>query len=74
VARAAASANNARRNGLAPNYYEHWLAARERLVITKGLTDREVMGERKEAWTEAHRQPRTKPVELNAALRGQKVA
>jgi nitrile hydratase accessory protein len=33
-------------------YYEHWLAALERLVVEKGLTDREEMRERKEAWTE----------------------
>jgi nitrile hydratase accessory protein len=29
-------------------YYEHWLAALERLVVEKGLTDREEMRERKE--------------------------
>src|SRR6267154_5729269 len=36
------------------HYYEHWLAALERLVVDKGLTDRQAMHERKEAWTEAY--------------------
>jgi nitrile hydratase accessory protein len=50
-------------------YYEHWLAALERLVTAKGLTDREAMHQRKEAWTEAYRHtPHGKPVELNAGL------
>jgi nitrile hydratase accessory protein len=47
------------------HYYEHWLAALERLVVEKGLTDREAMGESKEAWTEAYlHTPHGKPVEL----------
>jgi nitrile hydratase accessory protein len=50
-------------------YYEFWLAALERLVTEKGLTNREAMHERKEAWAEAYRHtPHGKPVELNAAL------
>jgi nitrile hydratase accessory protein len=50
-------------------YYEHWLAALERLVTAKGLTDREAMRERKEAWADAYRRtPHGKPVELNASL------
>jgi nitrile hydratase accessory protein len=54
-------------------YYEHWLAALERLVTTKGLTDREAMRERKEAWTEAYRRtPHGKPVELNVCPGEQK--
>jgi nitrile hydratase accessory protein len=54
-------------------YYAHWLAALERLVAAKGLTDREAMRERKEAWTEAYRHtPHGKPVELNAGLGLQK--
>jgi nitrile hydratase accessory protein len=49
-----------------PQYYEHWLAALERLVVEKGLTDREAMRERKEAWTEAYlHTPHGRPVELN---------
>jgi len=50
------------------HYYEHWLATLERLVTEKGLTNREAMHERKEAWAEAYRHtPHGKPVELNAA-------
>jgi nitrile hydratase accessory protein len=47
------------------HYYEHWLAALERLVVEKGLTDREAMRDRKEAWTEAYlHTPHGQPVEL----------
>jgi nitrile hydratase accessory protein len=50
------------------HYYEHWLAALERLVVEKGLTDRETMRERKRAWTEAYlHTPHGKPVELNGS-------
>jgi nitrile hydratase accessory protein len=46
-------------------YYEHWLAALERLAAAKGLTDPEAMRERKDAWAEAYRRtPHGKPVEL----------
>ena len=46
-------------------YYHHWLAALERLVTAKGLTDRAAMEIRKEAWAEAYRHtPHGKPVEL----------
>src|SRR3954447_17561063 len=34
-------------------YYEHWLAALERLVTAKGLAERGALTQRKEAWTEA---------------------
>ena len=48
-------------------YYEHWLAALERLVAAKGLTDSAAMLARKEAWAEAYRHtPHGKPVELGA--------
>ena len=54
---------------MATRYYEFWLTALERLVTEKGLTDREAMNERKEAWAEAYRHtPHGKPVELNAAV------
>jgi nitrile hydratase accessory protein len=47
------------------HYYHHWLAALERLVTTKGLTDRSALAARKEAWAEAYRHtPHGKPVEL----------
>jgi nitrile hydratase accessory protein len=46
-------------------YYQHWLAALERLVTAKGLTDRAALETRKEAWAEAYRHtPHGKPVEL----------
>jgi nitrile hydratase accessory protein len=49
-------------------YYEHWLAALERLVTAKGLSDPATMLARKEAWADAYRHtPHGKPVELSAA-------
>jgi nitrile hydratase accessory protein len=49
-------------------YYEHWLAALERLVAKKGLADSAALLERKHAWAEAYRHtPHGKPVELSAA-------
>lgn len=51
-------------------YYEHWVAALERLVETKGLVDNAAMAERKEAWADAYRHtPHGKPVELGAKIR-----
>ena len=47
------------------HYYEHWLAALERLVAAKGLSDRVAMLARKEAWADAYRHtPHGKPDEL----------
>jgi nitrile hydratase accessory protein len=52
------------------HHYEHWLAALERLAVDKGLTSREAMRERKEAWTEAYLYtPHGLPVELSALLK-----
>jgi nitrile hydratase accessory protein len=46
-------------------YYEHWLAALERLVVAKGLSNPPAMLERKQAWADAYRHtPHGKPVEL----------
>ena len=46
-------------------YYHYWLAALERLVVTKGLSDPAKLLERKEAWADAYRHtPHGKPVEL----------
>ena len=46
-------------------YYEHWLAALERLVSSKGLSDPAALLARKEAWADAYRHtPHGKPVEL----------
>jgi nitrile hydratase accessory protein len=48
-------------------YYEHWLAALERLVTVKGLTDQNALLMRREAWAEAYRTtPHGTPVELAA--------
>ena len=46
-------------------YYEYWLAALERLVAAKGLTDPVAMAARKEAWVVAYRHtPHGRPVDL----------
>jgi nitrile hydratase accessory protein len=46
-------------------YYEHWLAALERLVTAKGLSDPAALLQRKQAWADAYRHtPHGKPVEL----------
>jgi nitrile hydratase accessory protein len=46
-------------------YYEHWLAALERLVAAKGLSDPDEMLVRKNAWADAYRHtPHGKPVAL----------
>lgn len=46
-------------------YYHHWLAALERLVMAKGLTDKAALQDRKEAWADAYRHtPHGKPIEL----------
>jgi nitrile hydratase accessory protein len=46
-------------------YYHHWLAALERLVVTKGLSDPTALLARKEAWADAYRHtPHGSPVEL----------
>jgi len=52
------------------HYYEHWLAALERLVTGKGLTDHAALLQRKAAWADAYRHtPHGKPVELAAGHR-----
>jgi nitrile hydratase accessory protein len=46
-------------------YYHHWLAALERLVTEKGLTDPSARAARKEAWADAYRHtPHGEPVVL----------
>ena len=48
-------------------YYEYWLAALERLVTSKGLTDSAALLDKKDAWADAYRHtPHGKPVELRA--------
>ncbi len=52
-------------------YYQHWLAALERLVTAKGLSEPAALLARKEAWAEAYRHtPHGKPVELTAGIGG----
>jgi len=47
------------------HYYEHWVAALERLVTAKGLSDPAALLARKQAWADAYRHtPHGKPVEL----------
>ena len=49
-------------------YYEHWLAALERLATEHGMAGREALAERAEAWAEAYRRtPHGRPVTLDAA-------
>ncbi|HME37528.1 MAG TPA: nitrile hydratase accessory protein [Steroidobacteraceae bacterium] len=51
-------------------YYNHWLAALERLVVAKGLSDPAALAARKEAWADAYRRtPHGKPVELESESR-----
>jgi nitrile hydratase accessory protein len=46
-------------------YYHYWLAALERLVVMKGLSDPATLVARKEAWADAYRHtPHGSPVEL----------
>ena len=48
-------------------YYEHWLAALERLVVEKGLTTSGGLRSRKDAWTSAYlATPHGVPVELQS--------
>jgi nitrile hydratase accessory protein len=49
-------------------YYEHWLAALERLVTERGLAEAPALAERKAAWAEAYRRtPHGQPVVLRPA-------
>ena len=53
------------------HYYEHWLAALERLVTLKHLTDDAELLTRRDEWADAYRHtPHGKPVELRKASRG----
>ena len=49
-------------------YYHHWVAALERLVTAKGLTDSPALRDRKEAWADAYRRtPHGQPVVFRQA-------
>jgi nitrile hydratase accessory protein len=53
------------------HYYHYWLAALERLVTAKGLSDPATLLARKEAWAEAYRHtPHGRPVELQSESGG----
>jgi nitrile hydratase accessory protein len=46
-------------------YYDHWVAALERLAAAKGLSAPPELAQRKAAWADAYRHtPHGKPVEL----------
>lgn len=46
-------------------YYHHWVAALERLVVERDLSDAAALGDCKEAWADAYRHtPHGQPVEL----------
>ena len=46
-------------------YYRHWLAALERLVADKGVTDRGALARYRDAWDHAaDRTPHGQPIEL----------
>lgn len=49
-------------------YYRHWLAALEKLVARKGLTDEHTLDRTREAWRRAgERTPHGTPIELKPA-------
>lgn len=46
-------------------YYEHWLAALEKLTLARGLADPASLASRKEEWADAYRHtPHGQPVVL----------
>ena len=52
-------------------YYEHWVAALERLAIARRLAGADELDRRKDAWREAYEvTPHGKPVELAASGAG----
>ena len=47
------------------HYYEHWLAALERLVTDRSLSSHDELQQRKDDWADAYRHtPHGKPVQL----------
>ncbi len=49
-------------------YYHHWVAALERLVVERNLSDLPALTERRDAWAEAYRNtPHGHPVELRGS-------
>ena len=48
-------------------YYQHWLAALERLVAEKGIASRDTLTRYRDAWDRAaDRTPHGKPIELSS--------
>ena len=65
IARAQASGDP----DLGNTYYDHWMAALERIVTSKGVLSAESLLTRKEAWREAmERTPHGEPVTLQAEI------
>ncbi|MDX1515039.1 MAG: nitrile hydratase accessory protein [Gammaproteobacteria bacterium] len=55
---------------LGNSYYEHWLAALEKLCLEKDLTTAEALAARKAAWDRAARAtPHGEPIELEREVR-----
>jgi nitrile hydratase accessory protein len=53
------------------HYYEHWLAALERLVTARGLTSSSELLERRDDWADAYRHtPHGTPVQLRRSSAG----
>ena len=51
---------------LGTTYYEHWLAALEKIVTEKGLVQADELARRKAEWETAAREtPRGRPIQLN---------
>ena len=51
---------------LGDTYWDHWLAAVERIVAEKGLTTREALAEKADAWDRAaHATPHGQPILLD---------
>lgn len=52
------------------HYYEHWLAALEKLVIAKGVTDAAALAAMRAAWDRAAKAtPHGQPIELAKGLK-----
>ena len=55
---------------LGDTYYNHWVAALERLCFAKGLVASAAAAQRKDEWRRAYlNTPHGKPIELSAAFR-----
>ena len=53
------------------DYYNHWLTALEKLVVSKGLMTEPERAERQAAWDAAAKAtPHGEPIALEAAVRG----